>query len=77
MSLLRRTKKVEHGKKKEPRVKMYIPPVKPAPVVPDPLETTGLAHTLPAELLVLLCNISKKAHDATIRGIAAFEGGPG
>ncbi|KAF5370318.1 hypothetical protein D9758_006910 [Tetrapyrgos nigripes] len=49
------------GAKKEPRQKVYIPPVKPAPVQPDPLETTGLAHRLPPELLVVLRSLSKKA----------------
>src|ERR1700733_2989675 len=56
--------KKERGQKKsakEPRVKVYIPPVKPAPVQPDPLETTGLVHRLPPELLIVLRNLSKKA----------------
>lgn len=58
------------GKKnKEPRVKMYIPPVKPAPIQPDPLETTGLAHTLPADLLVVLRNLSKKAQVTKARAL--------
>src|SRR5882672_4746887 len=58
------------GKKnKEPRVKMYIPPVKPAPLQPDPLETTGLAHTLPPELLVVLKNLSKKAQVTKVRAL--------
>ncbi|KAJ3517521.1 hypothetical protein NLJ89_g467 [Agrocybe chaxingu] len=65
--------KVERGKKKEPRVKMYIPPVKPAPVQPDPLETTGLAHTLPADLLVVLRNISKKAQVTKIRALEELQ----
>ncbi|KDR72553.1 hypothetical protein GALMADRAFT_752797 [Galerina marginata CBS 339.88] len=65
--------KVERGKKKEPRVKMYIPPVKPAPVVPDPLETTGLAHTLPADLLVVLRNISKKAQVTKTRALEELQ----
>ncbi|EIN09055.1 hypothetical protein PUNSTDRAFT_102600 [Punctularia strigosozonata HHB-11173 SS5] len=46
--------------KNEPRKKVYIPPVKPAPVRPDPLDTLGLAHTLPPELLVPLRNLRKK-----------------
>ncbi|KAK7439775.1 hypothetical protein VKT23_017349 [Stygiomarasmius scandens] len=49
------------GSKKEPRQKVYIPPVKPTPVQPDPLETTGLAHRLPPELLVVLRSLAKKA----------------
>lgn len=66
--------KGERGKKKaEPRVKMYIPPVKPAPVQPDPLETTGLAHTLPADLLIVLRNISKKAQVTKIRALEELQ----
>ncbi|KAF8198654.1 hypothetical protein BJ912DRAFT_1055525 [Pholiota molesta] len=61
------------GKKKEPKVKMYIPPVKPAPVQPDPLETTGLAHTLPADLLVVLRNISKKAQVTKTRALEELQ----
>jgi len=56
-----------------PRVKIYVPPVKPAPVQPDPLETTGLAHTLPADLLVLLRNISKKAQVTKIRALEELQ----
>lgn len=48
-------------KNKEPRVKMYIPPIKPAPVQHDPLETTGLGRTLPPDLAVLLRSLAKKA----------------
>ncbi|KAF8899801.1 hypothetical protein CPB84DRAFT_1780009 [Gymnopilus junonius] len=65
--------KGERGKKKEPRIKMYIPPVKPAPVQPDPLETTGLAHTLPADLLVVLRNISKKAQVTKTRALEELQ----
>ncbi|TFK64592.1 hypothetical protein BDN72DRAFT_260036 [Pluteus cervinus] len=54
-------KKKDKANKKEPRQKMYIPPVKPRPTQPDPLETSGLAHTLPPDLLVVLRSFSKKA----------------
>ena len=54
---------------------MYIPPVKPAPVQPDPLETTGLARTLPADLLVVLRNISKKAQVTKIRALEELQTG--
>lgn len=51
----------EKGKKgKEPKKKVYIPPVKPAPVRPDPLDTLGIAQILPAELLVVLRKLAKK-----------------
>ncbi|PFH48098.1 hypothetical protein AMATHDRAFT_66268, partial [Amanita thiersii Skay4041] len=64
----------EKGKKKEPRQKMYIPPVKPAPVLPDPLDTTGLAHTLPPELLVVLRSFGKKAEITKIRALEELLG---
>ncbi|KAF9003444.1 hypothetical protein BDQ17DRAFT_1425395 [Cyathus striatus] len=63
-------KEKSKGKKKnEPRVKMYIPPVKPAPPLPDPLETTGLARTLPPELVIVLRNLSKKAQVTKLRAL--------
>ncbi|KAJ7484303.1 hypothetical protein FB451DRAFT_1169376 [Mycena latifolia] len=37
-----------------PRQKAYVAPVKPSAAFADPLETTGLAHRLPPELLVVL-----------------------
>ncbi|PCH44776.1 hypothetical protein WOLCODRAFT_154813 [Wolfiporia cocos MD-104 SS10] len=46
--------------KNEPRKKVYIPPVKPAPVRLDPLDTLGLAQTLPPELTVVLRRLAKK-----------------
>ena len=70
-----KTKAERKLSKKEPRVKMYIPPVKPAPVQPDPLETTGLARTLPADLLVVLRNISKKAQVTKIRALEELQTG--
>ena len=69
-----KTKKDKKARaKKEPRQKIYIPPVKPAPVQPDPLETTGLAHTLPADLLVVLRNISKKAQVTKTRALEELQ----
>lgn len=55
--------------KKEPRVKMYIPPTKPAPVQPDPLDSMGLAHRLPPELLVVLRSLGKKAEVTKVRAL--------
>jgi E3 ubiquitin-protein ligase listerin len=66
------TEKKAKGKekgKKEPRQKMYIPPVKPAPPQPDPLDTSGLAHSLPPELLVVLRSLGKKAEVTKIRAL--------
>lgn len=50
----------EKGKNKEPRQKVYIAPVKPAPIQPDPLDALGLARQLPPELLVVLRLLGKK-----------------
>lgn len=47
-------------KKGEPRVKAYIPPVKPQPIAPDPLDALGLGYVLPAELVVILRGLGKK-----------------
>ncbi|KAF9458921.1 hypothetical protein BDZ94DRAFT_1068633 [Collybia nuda] len=70
----KKPKKKERGqKKKEPRVKAYIPPVKPAPVQPDPLETTGLVHILPAELLIVLRSFNKKAQVTKIRALEELQ----
>ncbi|KAI9062239.1 hypothetical protein FKP32DRAFT_1593812 [Trametes sanguinea] len=63
--------KKDKKNKKEPRKKVYIPPTKPAPVRPDPLDTLGLAQKLPPELLVVLRLLSKK--DATTKRRALDE----
>ena len=69
-------KSLKGGKKsKEPRVKMYIPPVKPAPIQPDPLEATGLLHTLPADLLVVLRSLSKRAQVTKVRALEELQAG--
>lgn len=67
--------KKERGKKAEPRQKIFIPPVKPAPIQPDPLETTGLAHTLPADLLIVLRSFNKKAEVTKIRALEELQTG--
>ncbi|KAA1476143.1 hypothetical protein DENSPDRAFT_874439 [Dentipellis sp. KUC8613] len=59
------------GKNKEPRKKVYIAPVKPAPVQHDPLDALGLAHQLPPELLVVLRRLAKK--DAVTKAKALEE----
>lgn len=56
-------------KNKELKVKMYIPPIKPAPVQRDPLETTGLGRTLPPELAVVLRSLAKKASVTKTRAL--------
>ena len=57
---LPKVKSKKKDKKSEPRVKQYIPPSKPAPVRPDPLDSLGIAKRIPAELLVVLRRLSKK-----------------
>lgn len=71
-----KTKKDKKARgKKEPRQKIYIPPVKPAPVQPDPLETTGLAHSLPADLLVVLRSFKKKAEVTKVHALEELQAG--
>lgn len=67
--------KGKKGSKLEPRPKVYIPPVKPAPVRPDPIETSGLGHTLPSELLVVLRNLGKKAVTTKSRALLELQSG--
>lgn len=55
--------------KKEPRAKVYIPPVKPVRAQPDPLEVGGLARRLPPELVVVLRNVGKKAQVTKVRAL--------
>ncbi|OCH91295.1 hypothetical protein OBBRIDRAFT_887096 [Obba rivulosa] len=50
----------EKKKGKEPRKKIYVPPIRPAPVQPDPLDTLGIAQRLPPDLLVVLRRLAKK-----------------
>ena len=66
--------KKEKGKKgKEPRKKVYIPPVKPAPVQPDPLDTLGIAQRIPAELLIVLRLLAKKDSVTKRRALEDFQ----
>jgi E3 ubiquitin-protein ligase listerin len=48
------------GKKDPPRKKVYIPPAKPVPARLDPLDTLGIAHIIPVDLLVVLRRLAKK-----------------
>ncbi|KAH7882407.1 hypothetical protein F5I97DRAFT_1939442 [Phlebopus sp. FC_14] len=68
-----KTGKTKQSKReaRETRKKVYIPPVKPAPPVLDPLDTTGLAHALPPELVIVLRSLGKK--DAVTRAKAVEE----
>ncbi|TCD68845.1 hypothetical protein EIP91_009559 [Steccherinum ochraceum] len=53
-------KKPKGKKGKEVRKKEYIPPVKPAPALLDPLDTLGIAQRISPELLVVLRRLAKK-----------------
>ncbi|KDQ32332.1 hypothetical protein PLEOSDRAFT_1100817 [Pleurotus ostreatus PC15] len=66
----KKPKAKEKGKgKREARVKMYIPPTKPGPAQPDPLDAMGLAHWLPPELLVVLQSLGKKAEVTKVHAL--------
>ena len=66
-----KVKKKDKGSKKEPRPKIYIPPVKPQPLQADPLDTLGLASKLPPDLYVVLRKLGKK--DEVTKGKALEE----
>lgn len=66
-----KTPKLSKREAREQRKKVYIPPTKPTPPVFDPLDTTGLAHLLPPELVVVLRSLGKK--DVVTRGKAIEE----
>ncbi|KAF7291984.1 Delta-9 fatty acid desaturase protein [Mycena indigotica] len=70
-----REKKDKRHRSDPPRVKMYIAPVKPTSAVRDPLETTGLAHRLPPELLVVLRSLGKKAAVTKTRALEELQSG--
>lgn len=63
------------GNKKEPRQKVYIPPSKPAPIQPDPLDTMGLARTLPPELVVVLRKFGKRDGVTKKRALEELQAG--
>ncbi|KAG9311744.1 hypothetical protein JVU11DRAFT_7987 [Chiua virens] len=63
--------KLSKREAREQRKKVYIPPTKPTPAIIDPLDTTGLAHSLLPELVVILRSLGKK--DAVTRGKAIEE----
>ncbi|KAF8317156.1 hypothetical protein DL93DRAFT_2055777 [Clavulina sp. PMI_390] len=52
--------KVKKGEKAPPKVKQYIPPVRPAPAQVDPLDSLGLASRLDKGLVVILRKLGKK-----------------
>lgn len=68
---LPKKQKGKKGEKAAPKIKQYIPPTRPTPVQPDPLDSLGLAHVLDQELVVTLRRLGKK--DAITRGKAVEE----
>ena len=57
----KKTKLSKAQKRALPKAKQYIPPPKaPAPPIPNPLDSQGLAAQLPAELVVVLRGLGKK-----------------
>ena len=63
------------GNKKEPRQKVYIPPSKPLPIQPDPLDTMGLARILPPDLVVVLRKFGKRDGVTKKRALEEFQTG--
>jgi hypothetical protein len=57
-----KNKKLSKAQKRAlPKAKRYVPPPKPpAPPIPNPLDSQGLAGQLPAELVVALRGLGKK-----------------
>ncbi|KAF7323573.1 Delta-9 fatty acid desaturase protein [Mycena kentingensis (nom. inval.)] len=70
-----REKKGKKHRSDPPRVKMYVAPVKPTAAVRDPLDTMGLAHRLPPELLVVLRSLGKKAAVTKVRALEELQNG--
>ncbi|KAI0036224.1 hypothetical protein K488DRAFT_41686 [Vararia minispora EC-137] len=58
----------------EPRKKAYVPPAKPAPVRHDPLDAAGLAHSLPAALVVVLRKVGKKDETTKVKALEELQG---
>lgn len=59
--------------KAEPRKKVYIPPVRPRAIQPDPLDTLGIAYSIPSELLVVLRKLGKKDAVTKIRALEELQ----
>ncbi|KAJ7074942.1 hypothetical protein B0H15DRAFT_1027322 [Mycena belliarum] len=70
-----REKKGKKHRSDPPRQKVYIAPVKPSAALADPLETMGLAHRLPPELLVVLRSLGKKAPVTKVRALEELQSG--
>lgn len=66
-------KKARKAEKAAPRVKVFIPPVKPSAPRPDPLESRGIASQLPPELVVVLRSLGKKDTTTKIKGLEELQ----
>lgn len=59
--------------KAEPKKKVYIPPVRPQAIQPDPLDTLGIAYSISSELLVVLRKLGKKDVVTKIRALEELQ----
>lgn len=59
--------------KAEPRKKVYIPPVRPRAIQPDPLDTLEIAYSISSELLVVLRKLGKKDPVTKIRALEELQ----
>lgn len=70
------TKAEKKALKNAPKQKSFVPPPKPpAPAIPDPLDSQGLARTLPAELVVVLRRLGKKDPVTRRKGLEELKEG--
>ncbi|KAJ4467014.1 hypothetical protein J3R30DRAFT_3579883 [Lentinula aciculospora] len=60
---------------KQQRQKAYVAPIKPLPIKPDPLDSTGLVYVLPGELVIVLRNLGKKAVKTRERALDELDSG--
>ena len=59
--------------KAEPKKKVYIPPVRPQAIQPDPLDTLGIAYSISSELVVVLRRLGKKDVVTKIRALEELQ----
>jgi hypothetical protein len=59
--------------KAEPKKKVYIPPIRPRAIQPDPLETLGIEYSISSELLVVLRKLGKKDVVTKIRALEELQ----
>jgi len=59
--------------KAEPKKKVYILPVRPRAIQPDPLDTLGIAYSISSELVVVLRKLGKKDVVTKIRALEELQ----